>query len=317
VSPSASVIKGKDGWLFYAEDGAVEDYAVAPAMSDEDLHEWRATLQDIQDWLAAQGIAYAFVIAPDKHVIYPEMMPDSIHRLHEESRIDQLIDYLHLHSTVNVVDLRPALLEARQRERIYHRTYTHWNDRGAYVAYAEILRSLHVPALQPLPRSAFTAEQVRTPGMDLAGMVGLKDRLHEDDLRLVPKMPRRARIVEPAHPEPHGIDARLATEQPDTQLPRAVIYRDSFATALVPFLSEHFSRALYLCEPDVNPRIIAEERPDVVIQEWVGRRFGPNLPYNPVAALRKQGRFSNNPEALQSAHDGGADPHTASQAPAH
>ena len=30
VSPSASVIKGRDGWLFYADDGAMADYAEAP-----------------------------------------------------------------------------------------------------------------------------------------------------------------------------------------------------------------------------------------------------------------------------------------------
>src|SRR5688500_10640616 len=30
VSPSDAVIKGRDGWLFYADDGALDDYAEAP-----------------------------------------------------------------------------------------------------------------------------------------------------------------------------------------------------------------------------------------------------------------------------------------------
>jgi len=290
VSPSTAVITGKDGWLFYADDGAVEDYAVAPEMSQSDLETWSWTLQDVQDWLAGQGIAYAFVVAPDKHVIYPEMMPASVHRLREQSRIDQFVAYLRAHSTVNVVDLRPALLEAKQRERIYHRTDTHWNDRGALVAYQQIIASLHVDGLTPLPRAAFVDAEIQTPGLDLAGMLGLKDRLPEQDLRLVPRTPRRARIVEPVNPQPHGIYDRLATAQADTRLPRAVIYRDSFMSALIPFLSEHFSRALYLWEPDVNPHVIADERPNVVIQEWVGRRLGPKLPYNFVA---DQGLRSN------------------------
>src|SRR4029434_6512779 len=70
VSPSASVIKGRDGWLFYADDGAMEDYAKGPRFTGAELELWRQTLQDINDWLGAQGIAYLFVISPDKHVIY-------------------------------------------------------------------------------------------------------------------------------------------------------------------------------------------------------------------------------------------------------
>jgi alginate O-acetyltransferase complex protein AlgJ len=287
VSPSPSVIVGREGWLFYGEDGAVEEYAVAPSMSVEDLEVWRRTLQDIHDWLAEQGIAYVFVIAPDKHAIYPELMPRSIHRLANRSRIDQFVEHLRAHSSVNVLDLRPALLEAKARERLYHRTDTHWNDRGAFVAYQQILASVQIPGLTAMPRSAFDGQEIRTEGLDLAGMLGLKSRLQEVDLKLVPRTPRRARTVEPRVPDPHGIDARIVTERPGAGLPRAVVYRDSFGSALIPFLSEHFSRALYLWEPDVDPRVIAEERPNVVIQEWVGRRLGPHLPYNPVAGLAR------------------------------
>ena len=70
VSPSAGVFVGRDGWLFYGEDGAVEEYASAPGMSGEDLEVWTKTLQDIQDALRARNIAYVFVVAPDKHEIY-------------------------------------------------------------------------------------------------------------------------------------------------------------------------------------------------------------------------------------------------------
>ena len=39
-------------------------------------------------------------------------MPPTIARLHAVSRTDQLTEYLRQHSTVNVLDLRPALREA-------------------------------------------------------------------------------------------------------------------------------------------------------------------------------------------------------------
>ena len=53
--------------------------------------------------------------------------------------------------------------------------------------------------------------------------------------------------------------------------PRAVIFRDSFANALIPYLSENFSRVLYVWARDLVPRIVEREEPDVVIQQIAGR----------------------------------------------
>jgi len=286
VSPSASVIKGRDGWLFYADDGAMEDYAEAPPFTSAELDVWRHTLQDTSDWLHGQGIEYLFVIAPDKHVIYPEYMPDTIRRA-AISRIDQLVSDLRQHSTVRVADLRPALLAAKARERLYHRTDTHWNDRGAFVGYQSIVDALseEIHGLRSASRSAFDARVERSPGLDLAGMLGLTEVLHEEDLLLVPKRPARAHILEPQHPNRRLTHARIVTEAPN-QGPRAVVFMDSFGPGLVPFLSEDFSRAVYLWQDNVDPQIVQQEHPQVVIQELVGRALSTLFPYNPVPGAR-------------------------------
>src|SRR4029453_18224855 len=41
VSPSPAVITGRDGWLFYADDGAVQDFVDATPFTDEQLQQWR------------------------------------------------------------------------------------------------------------------------------------------------------------------------------------------------------------------------------------------------------------------------------------
>src|SRR5690348_2444034 len=64
VSPSADVIVGRDGWLYYASDGAREDFGANQPFPESELETWRTTLQHTQDWLAARGIAFMFVIAP-------------------------------------------------------------------------------------------------------------------------------------------------------------------------------------------------------------------------------------------------------------
>jgi hypothetical protein len=281
VSPSASVIKGRDGWLFYADDGAMEDYAKAPPFTGAELEVWRSTLQDTNDWLRAQGIAYVFVIAPDKHVIYHEYMPETIRRS-DFSRIDELVSYLREHSTVRVLDLRPALLAAKAHERLYHRTDTHWNDRGAFVGYETIVDALteEFPALRPPSRSAFEPRVERSPGLDLAGMLGLTDVLSEEDLVLVPKH-SIVRILEPQNPNRRLTHARIVTEAPNRG-PRALVFMDSFGPGLVPFLSEAFSRAVYLWQDNIDPQVVQQESPQVVIQEWVGRALSTDHPYNPV-----------------------------------
>src|SRR5262245_17273553 len=243
------------------------------------LANWRAAVLRASKWLRALGIAYVFTIAPDKHAIYEEQMPDTLTRVTEVARTDQL--FTTLQDTGLAVDVRGWLFEAKAHERIYQRTDTHWNDRGALVAYQRIIAAVRarVPKTPPAwTREDFEPIERRVDAMDLAGMMGLKRVLSETDLALVPRRLRRARVVEPAGAAPTAELGALVTEIDDPSLPRAVVFRDSFVSRLVPFLSEHFSRAVYLWQNDFDANVIARERPDVVIQEIVGRHLYNFIP---------------------------------------
>jgi len=279
TSPTPAVIKGRDGWFFYGEDGSIDDYARADPLTPDALRNWRAAATRARGWLHARGIGYVFFIAPDKYVIYPEMMSPAIRQAGAVSRTDQLYDVLEHDGFTS--DVRPALMTAKATERIYHQTDTHWNDRGALVAYQTIIDAVRrqVPAVPPpWTRDDFEAQTREVEGMDLAGMMGLTRVMREVDLALVPKRARRARVVEPAGAEPMAEEGRLVTEIPGSSLPRAVIFRDSFVSRLVPFLSEHFSRAVYLWQNDFDANVVTEEHPDVVIQEIVGRHLYGFIP---------------------------------------
>ena len=280
VSPSPTVIMGRDGWLYYADDSALEDYESAELMTDDELEAWRQSLVDTRDWLRTQGVQFVFMVVPDKHVIYPEHMPATIHRLHAAFRGAQLVDYLQAHSDLCLVDTTRALLERKPNERLYSTTDTHWNDRGVYVGYDALLRQAGraVQGVTPLPRTAFAQVERDEPGGDLAAMLGLDDVLREHDLALDPIVPRRARLLEPGDLHEGYEVARVVTEVSDPRLPKAVIFRDSFMSAMVPFLSEHFSRAVYLWQNDVDRDLVLRERPTLVILEIVGRRLQTYVP---------------------------------------
>ena len=276
VSPSPTVIRGRDGWLYYADDSALDDYISATPMSREELNDWRETVVHTRDTLRAMHIAYVFAVAPDKHVIYPEHMPSSIHRLREEYRLQELTDYLRRTTDVTVVDLRQPLLEAKQREQVYFRTDTHWNDAGAYIGYRELLLAARtaIPSLEPAPREAFQNTTTQSPGGDIADMLGLRTDMHEIAPVVRPANGWRAHVDEPADLSNAGFEVgRVVTSIPDPTLPRLLMIRDSFGSGLIPFLSEHFSRAVYLWRPDVDMDDVRQERPTLVIQEIVGRRL--------------------------------------------
>jgi hypothetical protein len=274
VSPSPSVVRGRGDWLFYAESDAIDDHVSRNPLRPDEVEAWRETVIRSRDWLRMRGAAYVFTVAPDKHVTYPEKFYPSVHRVGPSLRMDQVLDAVA--DTGVVVDLRPVIAAAKSRERIYHLTDSHWNPRGAHAAYQAIIDAIRtqmpaVPAAWKL--SDFEAVERQREGLDLARMMGLRDVLYEMDLALVPLRPRLAKVVDPA-----GVSAtvelgRLVTEVPGSTLPRAVVFRDSFSTALVPFLSEHFSRTVYLWQKDFVPEQVIEEGADVVIYEIASRHL--------------------------------------------
>lgn len=287
VSPSSAVALGKHEWLFYADDNAVDDYTNASLMSEWEIANWREEIVRARNWCRAHGVAYVFTVAPDKHAIYLEEFPASVHQMQPTTRMDQLLNGVS--DTGAAIDLRPALWDAKQRERIYHRTDTHWNARGAFAAYQQIIQAVrvHEPAVPPAwPRVEFEPAARKVHGLDLAGMMGLTRVLTEDNLELVPRRPRKAVVVEPAGEAADAEVGRLVTEIPGSHLPRAVLFRDSFASALAPFLSEHFSRAVYLWRNDFDVSEIRAEHADVVIQEIVGRHLYQYVPAPETIPLR-------------------------------
>jgi hypothetical protein len=274
VSPTSSIVAGREGWLFYADDGAVEEFGRLTEFEPEGLANWRKTIKRTGEWLEHQGTAYVFTVAPDKHLVYPEFLPTGITPIGERSKVDQLFEALA--GVGSALDLRPALAAGRASARVYHRTDTHWNDCGAWIAYREIIEAVRrqVPQIAPAwPRTDFAPVRLRVPAGDLAGMMGLRRVLDEHIVTLVPRRVRRAQVIEPAGGVLTAHHGWLVTEIPGSTLPRAVVFRDSFTSALVPFLSEHFSRVVYTWQQDFDAPLIEREGPDVVIQEIVSRHL--------------------------------------------
>ena len=274
VSSSPAVTIGPKGWLFFVDDGGLEDFTNADLLSEAAIQNWRDTIVRAQRWCRARGIAYAFTILPDKGTIYPELFPRTVRRISRLSRTDQVVTAIT--DTGAAIDVRQALMAEKRNVRLFQKTDTHWNPRGAYIGYRTIIEALRlqVPAIPPAkPLSDFNEVTVQIPGMDLAGMMGLTRVLGEEQLKLVPTPPRQYVMVEPQWNIVEAGEPRIVTEIPGSTLPRALVFRDSFTSAMAPYFSEHFSRVVYLWRNDFAFEEIEKEHPDVVLQEIVGRHL--------------------------------------------
>jgi len=280
VSALHTVMPGTDGWFYWlGEDGQslARHHRGTAEFAQRDVDATVAELGRRRDWLASQGIAYVVVVVPEKFTIYPEHLPAWVARDNAPSPFDRVRDAIARDGRVNFVDLRPALRDAKSRERVYYKTDSHWNFNGAVVGYEALMRAVMralpagtLSAIAPAPRPAYV------PGVDyyrgdLVQMLGLPSRVREDDVAPLGKVlgdttGRCARRIDKG--EYPGFEY-FACDRPD--LPRAVILRDSMAIPLIPLLSENFSRVVYVSSRKLDRALIEREKPDIVIEELVER----------------------------------------------
>ncbi len=294
-----NVLFGRDNWLYWSGGDALDQYRSVAPLSEKDLHKMAVIMQERQSFCERMGARYFLVIVPDKHTIYPEFLPEWMSKANAKSHVDQIVEYLRAHTTVTVIDLRDAMMEAKKyaqenlKTEAYFKTDTHWNELGAFFGYREIMKRIAqwFPALRPMELSEFNLKNITVKGGDLAILAGLKDQYSFTSVSLEPKTPFSAKKIidvgefykdhfpklvlneKTVHMD-FGI---FAMETGKTSLPRAVMFRDSFSSWLVPYLSEHFSRIIYYWvihetdKYDFYSDIVAHERPAIVINEMAER----------------------------------------------
>lgn len=274
-SPVPGVLVGREGWLFYTLESALDDFLNTIPLSEKDM----ATMVRIQverrDWLAARGAAYLVVFAPDKTSVYPEFMPAGLAPLRPVSRLDQLVPRLR-QAGITVLDLREPLAAAKAVRRSYMKTDTHWNGWGAFAGAAAIVEAVSRlrPGLPELADADYEVIEQDRPGGDLAEMLLLPDVWREVDLVPQKRTPALARpAADGPYPDPadHPDRERQALETKQADWPRIVFFHDSFARPMARFLAERCSRSVFLWSHAFSPSIIEAEKPDVVVLETVAR----------------------------------------------
>ena len=268
ASSFPGVLAGKDGWLYLTDEDNITDYQCVQPFAEQELTSLVEKIGNLRSHYESQGILFFLIIAPNKESIYPESLPDTVHQIGNRCRMDQVIESLRS-AGEDVLDLRDILLAGKTFTQLYYKTDTHWNDTGAFLAYQAILGKLRLkfPQMQSWEISDFTPVTKTFKG-DLSNLIPMHRPFEEQSIFLNPILLREAVISE-------GEDWQYAiSTMPNANLPRAVIFRDSFFMGLLPYMAEHFSRAVYIWSFDVEDEIIKNEKPDIVLFEIAQRYLG-------------------------------------------
>jgi len=284
---NAQVIVGQQGWLFFAGAGLLEEYTGRAPFPAAALARWSEELTWRHQWLAKQGIRYAFVIAPNKSTVYPEYLPPALRNHAGVSRCMQLRQHLLAsHCPAQVFELTEALCRAKEHAEVYFPTDSHWNGQGFLVAHRVLWDWLRRqwPDVEPDPLARWRIVRTVQYGYgDLRTMLGLSvsgGREGEFLASTGPKTIQSATLLVPPEcvlPPSRGWDDPVVYNNPQGKR-RLLLFGDSFwhagAVDRKQPLADSFAHSamvtLYPTRRDFVA-LVRQQRPDVVIEERVER----------------------------------------------
>ncbi|MEO1642718.1 MAG: hypothetical protein AAFR74_05230 [Pseudomonadota bacterium] len=284
--PQARV--GKDGWFFYGGVSMTRDYERSEGGVFEGgyKNEIRVWMKEIEAWGEEQGIRVVFVVAPNKHTIYPEHMPDTLKRADIPANVRLVEDLAQATAPSIAVAMTDDLIAAKADGQTYYKIDTHWNYQGGLIGMRSIARTLESGprAVELVPEPQWTTESyIESPG-NFGQLMGLP--FEEEGQKPVPvggwtiDRVRLSEVEETLLPNPtRALNVYENTAAPDG--PVALMLGDSFMEGMLEPLAARFGKmySMNLWSTRNTPtnrfpiRLIREIDPDVLIIEIVERRL--------------------------------------------
>lgn len=302
TNPNQAII-GKHDWLYLGDEfektittrrhGSTAEAAEAALKIGLATKSW-------QQWLKSKGVRlYRVMLAPDKSTIYPEFLPDWAQPAADSATNTLLANV----SQGLYVDTRPALRAAKSQfsEPLYSKTDTHWNSLGAWVAFRafamEVARTktgLRWPSEQQVRVSKVSERH----GGDLGRFLRMAEMLRDSEVVIEIDNERPIETeqydFETGHLTVSGGNPQVgAPERPllvkskhALNQNRVLWLRDSFGTALAPFMAATFTETLQLhygkADPALFVRLVESYKPDyvfiTVVERGARSKWFENLP---------------------------------------
>ncbi len=248
---STQVLLGKNGWLFYKteNDGhPIYDYMGINYFTDAELSAMANNLTAMRNYFESEGIEFVIMGIPNKENVFPEYMPGTIPKVNEESRADQVAEYLWQNTDLNYVFPKEQFLTEKEKYQIYYKTDTHWNQIGAFVGLQTMFSQLYGTYADP--GSVSFVETGYGYAGDLASIAGIMedystDTLYAFDVSSVDQAQYRDEVV--------------------------LIVGDSFSGFLSVVAQPYYKEVYAVRTGEFQMSMLEEYQPDVIIWESVER----------------------------------------------
>jgi len=302
VSPNPEVYLGKHHWPMFGGDLALANRRGKLPFDEDQLQRWVEALKTRRARLAAAGVRYVYVVAPDKESVYAEFLPDSVHAI-GPTRLEQWLARLASEAPeVEVLDLRAALIAHKRQDRegdwLYNAYGTHWSGRGSLVAVRALLERLRAMGLSFDAQRLDEFRRQAAPGLgdSFADSLYIGDLMQESIYEYVAPQ-ARARV---SGSEPSGRGRIRIAEIDDPSLPRVLLLHDSFGLYVEGLLGELCSYLQGNWSASLDMQELARIDPDVVIDLHVERTLNHISPleFLPIDAEHWRARFEASKEVL-------------------
>ena len=219
----------------------------------------------------------AFLIGPNKSSIYYEKLPAEISlspTRYVDFFLNELTDIANLHIYDPTEDLKNA---KKPEDLLYYRTDTHWNAKGAYIAFKNLLSKLELDA----PDVYFSLEE-SSPG-DLIDISQIKEPSITNGDAWVAEINHAYKLIRIkddslSSTRYFGMNNKVINSNPYINS-KIWIVGDSFAKALKPYFESTFSEVRYLGHWNSELDVLASklnnsvEKPDLIVVVRVERSF--------------------------------------------
>lgn len=292
------VILGKHHWFYYNELNTVNDFRRLTPIDTGEMMNVVRILHSRKQWLEKRHIHYYILVPPNKERIYPEFMPSAYYQVNGvgHNRLDFYKKILAQSSPVQIIDPTDSLYVAKLKKDVYYTTDTHWNLYGGFKGYQCLMTAIlkDFPSLTMMREEDFEISDHFVEEGDLASMLALNSIYKRKEYSFTFKDSTK----ELGHLTSSDIILRFDNQHIlDSANLKLLMFRDSYANYLIPFLNMHFKKSVYVWNYEFMNQLIEEEKPDIVVFESLERflSYSMSMPNPPDV----DAELNANPQAVQ------------------
>ena len=287
---SDDVLLGNNNWLFPKLNNIIEGlYIGKDSFTDIESSNFLNSIIDFRDKLKNKNIDFIFMVCPDKSSVYNEYMPNYI-RQNTTNYVYQFVNYIKENSDIKIVYPIEELIKYKYKYQLYYKYDTHWNQLGAYIGYLELMKYFHKNIHYDISYSNilikrnnfsydFTILENSSNLLrnDMARYLSLsKYEYFKNDVLYIPDISNSKFIYTYRN---IGNNFYFKTKSESNNKNRILVIRDSFALAMVDYISPNFEHVEYIHVDSFKKDILYTNNIDIVIFETVERLLKQKLLY--------------------------------------